>query len=263
MESGLLSVRSLHIFYESSKLGWGSVVQGFEALKGVSLDIEDGQTLGIVGESGSGKTTLGRAIVRLVEVASGEIFFDGIDILKLSKKDFLPYRKKIQMIFQDPFDSLNPRMTIEQILMEPIKIHFPKLSKVEQKKRIIDLLDRVRLPVSVLGRCSDEFSGGQRQRIGIARALAVEPKLVICDEPVSALDVSIQAEIINLLKDLQKELRLTYLFISHDMAVVHHISHRVAVMQSGKIIEEASADDIYKNPQNPYTWKLLQAIPEL
>jgi len=242
---------------------WRSANKCFEALKGVSLNVEDGQTLGIVGESGSGKTTLGRTIVRLIEATSGEIYFKGVDILKLSRKDFFPYRKKIQMIFQDPFDSLNPRMTVEQILMEPIKIHFPKLSKIEQKKRIINLLDRVRLPESTLKRYSDEFSGGQRQRIGIARALAVEPKLVICDEPVSALDVSIQAEIINLLKDLQEDLKLTYLFISHDMAVVHHISHRVAVMQCGKIVEEASADGIYKNPQNSYTQKLLQAIPEL
>ena len=260
-ESPLLLIDDLCVSYK--KIGVSFACEPFYALRHISFEVEKGETLGVVGESGSGKTTLGRAIVRLVETTSGEIFFEGTDILKLSTRAFFPYRKKIQMIFQDPFGSLNPRMTIEQILNEPLKIHFPTISKAERRQRVIKLLEQVCLPQSVLDRYSDEFSGGQRQRIGIARALAVEPKLIICDEPVSALDVSIQAQIINLLKDLQKELKLTYIFISHDMAVVRHMSDRVAVMQNGKIIEEASADKIYKCPENVYTKELLQAVPEL
>lgn len=232
-------------------------------VKKVSFCLKQKETLGIVGESGSGKTSLGRAIIRLAPIISGNIFFKGQPIATLSTCQFFPYRKKIQMIFQDPFGSLNPRMTLERILQEPLEIHFKHFSQRQQYKRILELLDQVHLPKTALKRYPNEFSGGQCQRIGIARALAVEPELLICDEPVSALDVSIQAQIINLLVELQKELSLTYLFISHDMAIVRHISDYVAVMQNGYFIEQAPTETLYTHPQHPYTQTLLNSIPEI
>lgn len=253
----LLAVEKLYVRYFSNFKKNGCAVNQ------VSFEIKQKETLGIVGESGSGKTSLGRAIIRLAPIISGTVYFNNCPISNLTTQQFFPYRKKIQMIFQDPFGSLNPRMTLEAILQEPLKIHFNHLSKEQRHKRILELLDQVHLPKNALKRYPNEFSGGQRQRIGIARALAVEPELLICDEPVSALDVSIQAQIINLLVDLQKNLGLTYLFISHDMAVVHHISDHIAVMQNGSFVEQAPVDKLYTHPQHPYTQTLLASVPEI
>ncbi|OHE71226.1 MAG: hypothetical protein A2007_05110 [Verrucomicrobia bacterium GWC2_42_7] len=219
--------------------------------------------MGLVGESGSGKTTLGRAIVRLAPITEGAIFYGKDEISNLSNREFFPYRKKIQMIFQDPFNSLNPRMTVASILGEPLDIHFPDWSKEQKTQRIVDLLKKVGLQPDHMNRYPHEFSGGQRQRIGIARALAIEPEFIICDEPVSALDVSVQAQIINLLQDLQEEMGLTYLFIAHDLAVVEHVSDEVLVMQTGKIVEHSDAESLYTNPQHPYTRQLLASIPQM
>ena len=263
MDDCLLSIDKLCVSYQKA----GSRVFGRKSkhlvLDSVSLKLASGKTLGIVGESGSGKTTLGRAIIKLVPIDSGEMYFEDRCISALKDKEFFPYRKKIQMIFQDPFDSLNPRMTIEQILHEPIDIHFKEISKEKKRLRIFDLLDKVCLPKTCLTRYPHEFSGGQRQRIGIARALSVEPRLLICDEPVSALDVSIQAQIVNLLKDLQEQLGLSYLFISHDMAIVRYISDSVAVVHNGKVVEYNSAENVYNHPKDAYTQKLLSAVPEI
>ena len=203
------------------------------------------------------------AIARLAPITKGSIVYDGCDLATLSKKEFFDYRKKIQVIFQDPFGSLNPRMTIFKILAEPLEIHFKAMTRAEQVERISELLREVGLDPDTMHRYPHQFSGGQRQRIGIARALAVEPEFIICDEPVSALDVSVQAQVVNLLQDLQERLGLTYLFIAHDLAVVEHISDTVLVMTEGKIVEQADAESIYKNPQHPYTQKLLSAIPAL
>jgi len=217
----------------------------------------------LVGESGSGKTTTGRAIARLVPLTEGKIFYEGVDLGTLSDKAFHPYRKKLQVIFQDPFGSLNPRMTIYSIIAEPLEIHFSSWPLAQKRERVAELLRRVGLDPDFMQRYPHQFSGGQRQRIGIARALAVDPDFIICDEPVSALDVSVQAQIVNLLQDLQDEMGLTYLFIAHDLAVVEHISDDVLVMSEGKIVEQASAEMIYNDPQHPYTKKLLAAVPQL
>ena len=234
-----------------------------KAVDGVSFEIHRGQTVGLVGESGSGKTTIGRALVHLQNPTGGTLRYDGAEISRLSNRGFHPYRKKIQMIFQDPFNSLNPRLTVQTIVGEALEIHFPKLNATERRDRVAALLRKVGLSPEHLDRYPHEFSGGQRQRIGIARALAVEPEFIVCDEPVSALDVSVQAQIVNLLQDLQEELGLTYLFIAHDLAVVEHISDYVLVMNQGKIVEAAPAEAIYENPQHDYTKKLLAAVPTL
>ncbi|MGF1450170.1 MAG: ABC transporter ATP-binding protein [Opitutales bacterium] len=239
------------------------VVGVVKAVDGVEFTVPRGTTVGLVGESGSGKTTIGRSIVRLAPITAGTVTFDGARLNTLSNRGFFPYRKRIQMIFQDPFNSLNPRMTVFQIIAEPLDIHFKAWDRDKKRKRAAELLERVRLPRDALSRYPHEFSGGQRQRIGIARALAVEPEFIICDEPVSALDVSVQADIINLLQDLQEALGLTYLFIAHDLAVVEHISDYVLVMTAGQIVEQADADAIYRNPQHDYTRKLLAAVPSL
>ena len=262
-QSPLLSVRDLKVHFPIKGGILQRTVDHVKAVDGVSFDVPRGKTVGLVGESGRGKTTTGRAIARLVPITDGTIFFEGQDLAHLSRKDFFAYRKKIQVIFQDPFGSLNPRMTIYSIIAEPLDIHFKDWSKAQRVARVADLLAKVGLSADFMQRYPHQFSGGQRQRIGIARALAVEPEFIICDEPVSALDVSVQAQIVNLLQDLQDELGLTYLFIAHDLAVVEHISDQVLVMTEGKIVEQASSDEIYNNPQHPYTRKLLDAVPSL
>jgi len=234
-----------------------------KALDEVSLQIEKGTTLGLVGESGSGKTTLGRVIVRLVDPTSGLVRYNGQEISSLKGATLRPYRKKIQMVFQDPYNSLNPRLRIGTILAEPLEIHFPQMSASDRTARVTELLRLVGLDPTHASRFPHEFSGGQRQRIGIARALAVEPEFIICDEPVSALDVSVQAQIVNLLMDLQEKFNLTYLFIAHDLAVVEHVSDQIAVLEHGKLVEQGSSEKITTQPTHPYTQRLLASIPSL
>ena len=232
------------------------------AVDDVSFDIYEGETLGLVGESGCGKTTTGRAIIRLYNPTSGEIFFDGTEIHTLhDRKEQLAFRKDMQMIFQDPYASLNPRMKVRDIVAEGLKIHGLATTEKEVDDRVAELLDLVGLNKDHSSRYPHEFSGGQRQRIGIARALAVNPKLIIADEPISALDVSIQAQVVNLLMELQKKQKLTFLFIAHDLSMVKYISNRIGVMYFGKLVELAPADDVYNKPLHPYTESLLSAIP--
>ncbi|KRL39253.1 ABC transporter ATP-binding protein [Lacticaseibacillus manihotivorans] len=235
-----------------------------KAIQDVTFDIYEGETLGLVGESGSGKTTTGRAIIRLYDPTSGEVLFEGKDIAKLKNgsKEMLDFRRQTQMIFQDPYASLNPRMKVKDIIAEGLDIHHLVKSEKERDDRVAELLEEVGLNADHSTRYPHEFSGGQRQRIGIARALAVEPKFIIADEPISALDVSIQAQVVNLMKDIQDKQGLTYLFIAHDLSMVKYISDRIAVMHYGKIVELASSDEVYNHPLHPYTESLLSAIPE-
>ena len=232
-----------------------------KAVDGVDIEIHEGEVFGIVGESGCGKSTLGKAICKLIEPTDGSIVFDGKEIAKLNNKEMRPIRKGIQMVFQDPYASLNPRMSVHDIIAEPLKIHGLAKTKEEIDARVIELIQEVGLDVYHVNRYPHEFSGGQRQRIGIARALAVQPKLIIADEPVSALDVSIQSQVLNLMNKLKKEYNLTYIFVAHDLSVVEHISDRVGVMYLGNFVEVADKKDLYKNPCHPYTQALLSAVP--
>jgi len=232
-----------------------------KAVNSVSFVINQGETLGLVGESGSGKTTIGRAIVRVNDPHEGSILLDGAELVGLSPKEMRPLRRKVQMVFQDPYSSLDPRQTVRQILVEPLVTHNLPLTNAQGEDRIAELLNLVGLDPAFASRYPHQFSGGQRQRIGIARALAVEPDLIICDEPISALDVSIQAQVVNLLESLKKRLGIAYLFIAHDLAVVRHISDRVAVMYLGGIVELTTSAELYENPRHPYTRALLSAVP--
>lgn len=258
----VLEIKNVKKYFPLEKGIFGGVKSWVHAVDDVTLQVRKGRTLGLVGESGCGKTTLGRTLLRLVEPTAGEIFYNGADITKLSKEDMRTLRRKIQIIFQDPYASLNPRMTIGSTLMEPMVIHGLGKNKAERLERAQSLMRRVGLDPQMLNRYPHEFSGGQRQRICIARALAVEPEFIVCDESVSALDVSIQAQILNLLLDLQEEFNLTYIFISHDLNVVKYISDEVAVMNKGKVVELADAVEIYRSPKDDYTKKLLGAIPK-
>jgi peptide/nickel transport system ATP-binding protein len=257
----LLEVRGLEVHFPIRR---GIVIErqvgAVRAVDGVDLDVERGTTYGLVGESGCGKTTLGRAVLRLEEPTAGTIRFDGIDVSSLKGEQMRVLRRRMQMVFQDPLSSLDPRQDVESILTEPLRTHGVATGAAAQK-RARELLDVVGLPTSAFGRYPHEFSGGQRQRIGIARALALNPELIVADEPVSALDVSIQAQVVNLLEELQKEFGLTYLVIAHDLAVVRHISETIGVMYLGKLVEQAASDDLYAKPRHPYTIALMSAVP--
>jgi len=254
LNNTLLEVKDLKKYYKVHK---GML----HAVDGVSFSIEKGKTLGIVGESGCGKTTIGRAILRLVEPTGGNVIFDGVDILKLNKNEMRKMRKDMQLIFQDPFSSLNPRKTIAQTIEEPIVLANMIPDKDERFMRVIELMETVGLAERMINTYPHELDGGRRQRIGIARALAMNPKFIICDEPVSALDVSIQAQILNLMKKIQREMGLTYIFITHDLSVVNHFSDDIAVMYLGRLIEKAPSEGLFSNPVHPYTQALLSAIP--
>ena len=255
MSASLLEVTDLVVEYP----GKGFRAEPFRALKGVSLDIKPGETVGLVGESGSGKTTLGRAALGLAPVTAGTIRFDGQDISHLSRRERRALSSQIQVVFQDPYSSLNPSMTVEQILTEPLTV--AGVGSAEAKTRVRDLLDQVGLPADAHSRLPREFSGGQRQRVAIARALALSPRLIVCDEPVSALDLSTQARVLDLFIEIQERTGVAYLFVTHDLAVVRHVSHRVAVMYRGEIVESGDGDQVTSRPQHPYTQRLFMAAP--
>lgn len=259
-DTPILEARGLKLYFPVRSGIFQRATQSCKAVDGVSLHIHPGETLGLVGESGCGKSTLGKTLARLYKPTAGTISFEGREISSLSRQELQSIRREIQMVFQDPYESLNPKQTVSSILEEPYVIH--KLgTKRERRQWVAELLEKVGLPRTALNRFPFEFSGGQRQRIGIARALALKPRLIICDEAVSALDVSIQSQILNLLLDLQKELGLSYLFISHDLAVVKHVSDRIAIMYLGRIVETGDAQTLYNSPAHPYTQALLSAIP--
>ena len=257
----LLDVRNLNVWFASKKNWKGKPTAYVQAVNNVSFTVKKGETLGLVGESGCGKTTLGRTILKLIPAHSGEIIFKGRNILPLSQKEFKPLRKRAQLIFQDPYASLNPRYTVAETLIEPMKVHKVLGSDKLRREQISRMMDYVGLPHSALKKYPHEFSGGQRQRICIARALVIEPEFIVCDESVSALDVSVQAQVLNLLNDLKAEFGLTYIFISHDLSVVKYMSDRLIVMRKGHIEEMGLASAIYQNPQSNYTRELIDAIP--
>jgi oligopeptide transport system ATP-binding protein len=259
----ILEVENLSVWFPRKSTFLRRTTGYVKAVTDVSFSIPPAKTVGLVGESGSGKTTVGLAILNLVRATRGKISFRGQEIANLPDRQFRPLRRQIQMIFQDPFGSLNPRWSILQIVSEPLQVHFPELNRSQREQRTADLLRKVGLNPELRHRFPHEFSGGQRQRIGIARALAVEPMLIVCDEPVSALDVSVQAQIVNLLQDLQEEMGISYLFIAHDLAVVEHLSDEVLVMYRGQIVEAAPAEKIYRAPENEYTRNLLASVPTL
>ncbi len=259
----ILEVKNLKVSFDVSSEGdmpW-TKAKKLQAVNNISFSLNAGETLGVVGESGCGKSTLARAIVKMVPAESGEVVWLGQDLLELSNSETRPYRKQIQMIFQDPLASLNPRMNIGEIIAEPLRTHYPKTPESDVQARVSDVMDKVGLHDNLMNRYPHEFSGGQCQRIGIARALILKPKLVICDEPVSALDVSIQAQVVNLLMDLQEEMDLALIFIAHDLSVVKHISTKIMVLYLGNMVELANSDDIYKSPSHPYTQALISAVP--
>ena len=260
--AALLEVRDVRVHFAQPRGFLRRGAATVKAVDGVSFGIGEGETVGLVGESGCGKSTLGRAILRLIEPTSGEVKFAGTNLLALDRRQLRSKRRELQIVFQDPYSSLNPRMTVAQIIGEALDIHGLAADGAARRKRIAELLEQVGLNAAHAERYPHEFSGGQRQRIGIARALAVSPKLIICDEPVSALDVSVQAQVVNLLQDLQAQLGLTYLFIAHDLAVVEHISQRVLVMYLGRIVESGAAEAVIRNPRHPYTKALIAAVPK-
>lgn len=257
----LLSVKNLSVWFPVKKNLLGRSLSFTKAVDDVSFDVIKGETLGLVGESGCGKTTLGRTLLRLIEPTAGEIIYDGIDLTKKTSNEIMSLRKEIQLVFQDPYSSLNPRLTIGLAITEPLKVHGQYKNEKQRKEKVIDLLEKVNLDAKHFDRYPHEFSGGQRQRIVIARALVLNPSFIICDEPVSALDVSVQAQVLNLLNDIKKEFGFTTIFISHDLAVVRYISDRIMVMHKGKIVEQGVADQVYYHPKNEYTKKLIDSIP--
>ena len=259
----ILSIQDLYVDYNSQSslsLPWEKK-QIINAVNGVSFNLHEGKTLGIVGETGCGKSTIAKAIIKLTSVKSGKIFWKGNNLLDLNKQQMQKVRKEIQMIFQDPLASLNPRMNIGEIISEPLKTHFPTLNHNQIKKQVKDMMLNVGLLPNLVNRYPHEFSGGQCQRIGIARALILKPKLIICDEPVSSLDVSIQAQVLNLLKSLQNELKLTYIFITHDLSIAKHMSDNIMVLYFGNMVEMATSSALFANPKHPYTIKLISSVP--
>ena len=260
--SKILEIQNIKTYFPKNKTFFGKTIEWVKAVDDVTLDVYEGETLGLVGESGCGKTTLGRTILRLNEPTSGKIFFERNDLLHLKDEDMRHLRKDMQIIFQDPYSSLNPRITIGEAILEPMQVHNMYSTNGQRKEKVLELLNKVGLEAKLFNRYPHEFSGGQRQRVCIARALALNPKFIICDESVSALDVSVQAQVLNLLNDLKREFKFTYIFISHDLSVVKFMSDRMAVMQKGKIVELGNADDIYLNPQTEYTKELIHSIPK-
>jgi peptide/nickel transport system ATP-binding protein len=258
----LVEVDHLDIRFAVGRTGfWGGTTKYVHAVEDVSLAIDPGETLGLVGESGSGKTTFGRAVLRRIQPAAGSIRFRGADITHVRGRPLRELRRHMQLVFQDPYASLNPRMTVLELVAEPLVVHGLVKRAADAREQVADLLDRCGLPVDTVDRYPHAFSGGQRQRIGIARALALRPEFVVADEPVSALDVSVRAQVVNLLQDLQQDLGLTYLFIAHDLSVVRHISHRIAILYSGRLVELAPTDEVYERPLHPYTEALLSSVP--
>ena len=265
MSKIILKVSSLSVDYKSNNsflFPWEKT-KTFRAVKDINFEIKEGETLGIVGETGSGKSTIAKAVINLLKVSSGKIYFQNNQIANLDEKNMRIYRKEIQMIFQDPLASLNPRMNVGEIISEPLKAHYPNLTKSETKYQVEDIMNNVGLLSNQINRYPHEFSGGQCQRIGIARSLILRPKLIICDEPVSSLDVSIQAQVINLLKELQEKFKLTYLFITHDLNIAKHMSDNIMVLNLGKIVEMNKSNEIFNFPKHDYTKKLISSIPKI